>query len=283
MRTETKNLELRTGSFQMTVNTYDDLAEAGRAFVAADETAIGRSNRSYQRASWLGAERSQIVEWMRSGRTERVADAEKLIESLEAHVETARSQWVASRFGAYPSVPDFLRGFPEDMRRRVSSSDDRAPIRVFVDVAASAGVSVGDFERRGVACLALAMMLSAERPVELYAFCCGTQHAGESATTVVRIPTGPLDVATACAALATPGTCRMGLFTLNDVAAGRSMTHDWFGTCGDRAAYEAAARETLGAGAGDIVVPVAHKSDPIVADPIGFVQRTLDEQARRGE
>ena len=72
--------------------------------------------------------------------------------------------WQSSVCGAFPSVPDYLSGMPENMRRRTHNPDESTLIRIFYCT------SGYDSLNRSCAALALAIALSNTRPVELYAF-----------------------------------------------------------------------------------------------------------------
>lgn len=239
-------------------------------------------------ARWTGETWSQAVERAKRGRADLVAEAERLMEQISAQVDSPRSQWVASRAGAYPMVPDALCGHPDSMRRRVEVCDDRAPVRVYVDLVSQVSVTHEDLRRRGAACLALAMLLSAERPVELYGVVVNDVTDRASAVVhVIRVGTAPLDLATACNALTSVGLVR-------DLAYGWSRRHGYNGGWGwslppsdeaSRAQYVRLLRAALGASESDIIVPPAMDAyrDPAMRDPVGFVQRSLDEHSKREE
>jgi hypothetical protein len=78
-------------------------------------------------------------------------------------------------------------------------------LAIIADVTTSASVSGGDIQRRGAAILALVRVLSTRRPIELWAGTMVDADNGRNAVyTFARIETSPLDLATACFALAHP-------------------------------------------------------------------------------
>src|SRR4029450_10054823 len=96
------------------------------------------------------------------------SDEERLTRiEREADLATLRPEWHSSVAGAFPSVPDFLAGIPECMRRRVVQPNELTPLTVWICTTSSGGVEFEDLQRRGVAVLALAMALANARPVEI--------------------------------------------------------------------------------------------------------------------
>jgi len=261
-----------------TVDWFDSPAEFARAAEAVPESA------RFCPSWWTGEDWGEASRRAASGRLDRVADAEKLLEELQAEVVTPRSEWVASRAGSFPCVPEALAGFPEPMRRRVVVPSDKAPIRVFVDLVSSAGIEHEHLERRGVAALALAMALGAERSVELHAVVGEGDRSGRKIV-VMKIPSAPLDLATACNALTSIGLIR-GLGYSYCTAEHKHW--DWaFGYYpsddGLRAKYVRQLRAALGASDADLVLPPTFLTDPAVKDPVGFVRRGVAEHGGRDE
>lgn len=231
---------------------------------------------------WTGETWKAALDGARRGRTALVADAERLLEQVQSEVLVSRSEWVRSRAGAFPVVPEALQGFPEPMRRKVWSPSDRSPLRVFVDLVSSAGVERAHLMRRGVACLALAMALGQERALELWAVI--PARTGQRIVSVVQIPTTPFDLAGACYALTSVGFVRGLGYSLAKSVGGRHRHERWaFGYYPDsdaqRARYVRQLRAVLGASEVDLVVPPTFLGDPAAADSVGFVRRTLAEHS----
>lgn len=226
---------------------------------------------------WAGETWDEAVAGAVCGRTDHVKAAEALLEQVQCEVPALRSEWLPSRAGAYPVVPEALMGLPEPMRRKVSVPSERAPLRVFVDVTSSMGVPHDALARRGVACLALAMALGNERAVELVVV---TGLSGRvRAAVAVRVPSSPLDLATACVALTSAGFARgLGYALCRSVGAGG----DWLfgeypvGVTG-RARYVARLRAALDADEHDLVVSPTMLGDEATSDPVGFVRRGIAE------
>lgn len=140
-----------------------------------------------------------------SGDESLVDKARALLDKIDTDIVIPTRQWTPSPFGAYPCVPDYLAGFPDAMRVR-APVEDFTPIRIYASIAATADTKATDMERRGVAILALVMKLQEQgRIVDLYVTCPWT---GPDVVLVAKINTRPLDLATACFAIAHPAYFR---------------------------------------------------------------------------
>jgi hypothetical protein len=90
-------------------------------------------------------------------------------------------------------VPQYLAGNPYSMRLKRRHATATAPLSVFVELVASAGINAETCLKRGVAMLALVRMLTNLRPVELWAvIAMGRQNSRSSLC--VRLDTAPLDL-----------------------------------------------------------------------------------------
>jgi hypothetical protein len=254
------------------------LAVYCRTFTYTEHASV-TSDSSWRK--WTGRTWHENILEAERGDTQLVPMAERLIEQLECHVEAPRSSWERSRAGAYPMVPEFLAGHPDSMRRRVEASDDRSPLRVVVDLTASAGISIGDFAKRGTAYLALAMFLANERPVTLEVV--GTVSSN---AVFVRVPIAaqPLDLAVAAHVLTSAGFYR-GLIHEACYKNGASNPRwPWdlipIGDGPQKVEYVKRMRELLGLEKNDIFGPPVYLTDPAVKDPVGFVRRSIEEHSR---
>jgi hypothetical protein len=233
---------------------------------------------------WGGEPWEEAVRKARMGDTALVSKAEKLIEQISVDAQRERVSWAPSRGGAYVVVPEALSGYPEPMRRRITVVDDRAPVRIMVDLTSSAVVSTADLVKRGTAILALAMLLNQDRAVELSAVV-GLNSGHGAAFAVVRLGQSPLDIAVACNALTSVGfTRQMGYQFLQTREESRSggewawgLAPDQFG---GRQKYVEKMRATFGASEKDVIIPAAWVHDEIVQKPVDFVKRSLDEATR---
>lgn len=122
--------------------------------------------------SWAGARtREELERDERNGRLDLVAKSDSLLDRFSVRFPSRRSRNFDDVCGAMPIVPAYLAGHPCSMRRREPARDIDAPVALVLNTVLSAGCDHDVVIRRGVAVLALARMLNARRPVELWQAC----------------------------------------------------------------------------------------------------------------
>lgn len=179
--------------------------------------------------------------------------------------ESPRRRWTPSVAGGRVSVPAYLAGHPHSMRRRTPREIAARHVAVYVDVAASAGTSAQDMLARGTAVLALLEYLTRTQvAVDLFLVLDvgGGWDSSESSdiTHVIRIPSTPLDLATAGFAIAHPAFARGVMY---GVAQREGFTGSWSSLrtrCG-REGYAPKIRARLGLAPTDIYVPALTYED----------------------
>ena len=98
-----------------------------------------------------------------------VAASDKLLAEMEALVPVSQSwRTFNSVIGMCPNVPQYLAGNPYNMRLKRRCATATAPLSIFVELVASAGIDARTCLKRGAAMLALVRMLANLRPVELW-------------------------------------------------------------------------------------------------------------------
>ncbi len=119
---------------------------------------------------------------------------------MSKRIVSRGSEWVTSASGSFPCVPAFLAGEPECMYRKSENWSNMAPMRVFISTGTQGDVSSQLIETRGAHALALVMVISQFRAVEVYTFSdIGTR--GMACIPVTKIESMPLDMASASYAL----------------------------------------------------------------------------------
>jgi hypothetical protein len=240
----------------------------------------------YDDSSWMGETQAEYCRKTRSGDASRVAAAEKLLNKIEPELNRDGVVWHNDVAGAYPDVAAYLANDPECMRRRVHTEDDRAPLRVWVDVSSSAQIAWEDLLPRGIAALALVMqMIRSGRAVELWTFC--SLHGRVNGQTVpcVQMCTTPIDMASVAYCLTSQGFSR-------GVCYAAARQHNGFNGCwgknyvmrGTLAERIAGARKTLEGlvAPQDIILPAPFWDDKtdkgdaglIFRDPVQWVLET---------
>lgn len=254
---------------------------------------VQRECRPRENGSWSNGETwAQAVDRARRGNLDLVPAAEKLVDQISFDAQRDSPQWAQSVAGAFPMVADYLTGRPDCMRRRMVQSNDRAPIRVYVELTSSAGVDAKDLLKRGTAILALCLLLNRERSVELHAVV-GLNVGQKGAGFVdVHVGSSPLDIALACNAMTSVGFSRsMGYEFLShraETQCGGGWAWNLYPSDDrTRAEYVKRMRQAFGASETDVIIPPIFLTDPSVTDPVGFVKRSLDEalavEAQAGE
>jgi hypothetical protein len=159
---------------------------------------------------WGQTDWGQVCARAAMGYDQAVPDAQKLLTQLQASINIETATFEASVAGCFPCVPEFLAGEPECMMDQVMTDSDTAPLAIYIDLTTSEGITADQFHKRGIAVLALTMLLSSIRPVSLH-ICTvmGADHqtaqmkkAGERYSIITaRIETSPLDLGRAAFAL----------------------------------------------------------------------------------
>jgi hypothetical protein len=251
----------------------------------------GLSGRQRGRASaFTGHETfEQSVKLARDGWPHIVDDANKIIADIEASGLIARGQptYVNDVAGAFPNVPAYLAGSPECMFRRGSSEllGEQSPLTVYLDVSVWAGTDADQIKKRGIAILALVMILSERRPVDLYVFSslgAGMFGGGNQALfCVMPVETRPLDISTATYALTSAGFLRNLCFAWADKH-GFDGGYAWHKEPRDDATRELV-REVLGASPQDLVIYGAGTNEKHLTDPIGWLHDQLKAHMPQSE
>lgn len=217
---------------------------------------------------------SQSVDKAIKGDDSLVAEAEKLLDQLDASVEVPTKSWEPNVHGAYPVVADFLAGSPTPMRSLSPVYREESPISIYVSTTCSAGVDADTMQKRGVAIMALLLKMQQIRPIELYLLAETHGVTDGECLQMIKVESKPLNLATACYAVA-------------DVAFARNLTYSqarklegfdgsWpngYGEGGKR--WEEHVREVLGMGEHDLYVGAARSWDEMVQRPVEWIQATI--------
>lgn len=223
---------------------------------------------------------AMAMEYARTGNAALVPMAEAFLDQITADVETARAEWVPSPVGAFPIVPDYLSGRPDSMRRRVQVDSPMAPVRVMCDLTSSAGVGFEALQKRGAAVLALVMALAQQgRAVELWAGCqlARDTRGGAAGCLMVQLPSHPLHVGVCAHALTSSVWTRQIGYEFLVQTEGTTGSWAWTVPNSPRemARYVSLSRQTLSMGPQDVFVPPVFITDPIIANPVEWVNNAL--------
>lgn len=249
----------------------------GEAFAAAKAAATIHSN-SWREAgpsrNFIKRTVADADKCLTHGCVEHLAECERLADkwgfSLDA--PTAAFEWQPGVVGALPSIPDYLVGSPESMRRRVPTLSNAGPIKVAVSLFYSCSFSPEQILTRGAAAMALVLSLSRLRPVELL---CGVIGTGRGATdptasALINLGTTPLDMGAISYALCDSDFCRRMAFVQPSEALGDS---NFYST--KDADYN---RRLWGLEENDVYLPclTGFGQDRSISHPQEWIQETLD-------
>jgi hypothetical protein len=239
---------------------------------------------SERRKAWYGGmSYEQSTEAVRSGDLTGVAASDKLLAEMESLVPVSKSwRTVDSVVGMCPNVPQYLAGNPYNMRLKRRCATVTAPLSIFVELVASAGIKAETCLKRGAAMLALVRMLANLRPVELWCVVAIGQKNSRSSL-CVRLDTAPLDLARAAHMLTHPSVFRALGY--------KSLEHEfyrligWKGhwAFGDHGLHVRTAAESyrrvLNPGSDVLFIPPVHLTDQYLTEPASWLRTMI---ARHG-
>jgi hypothetical protein len=234
----------------------------------------------------LGLDRA--ISYCFTGDLSAVAASDDLLARMEEHITmpSTRAIWADDVCGAFPNIPAYISGQPLNMRTRIKTQIDSAPLAIMVDLGISAAITATQVRNRGTAILALVRALSAHRPIELWAMDFGSADDGSSAygrtsnavCVAAKIETSPLDLSSACYALTHPAFVRQVLFGLE------TKYHDFQGGWPFRInrALSRHEMEVLCAPmwphvSETLALPGLHVADQSMTDPEAWLKRQLAE------
>jgi hypothetical protein len=247
----------------------------------ADRVPRDRRTATAKRAQWWGGMTyDQSVTALRYGDEAGVAASDKLLGDMEALVPVSRSwRTMNSVTGMCPNVPQYLAGNPYNMRLRRRSTSATAPLAIFVELVASAGIDAKTCLKRGAAMLALVRTLANLRPVELWCVIAIGQRNSRSSL-CVRLDTTPLDLARSAHVFTHPSVFRALGY--------RSLEHEFYASGWDGSwafkdhslHVDTAAesyRRLLMPGSDLLFIPPVHITDLYLSQPAQWLRAMIAE------
>lgn len=176
----------------------DSLSET----IAFARTIPGLNGRLDGRDSWAGETFENCARKCATGDLSLVESSNEFLSQLESSVAFPRPafQIEDSVTGGVPNVGAYLAGNPLNMRRRRRMASEFAPLTIVLDLTSSASLNSATLMKRGTVALALLRLLSATRPVTIYAGTCTGGNDRDAATVsgiMTRLDSAPLDLARA--------------------------------------------------------------------------------------
>lgn len=267
------------------LSEFVDYAQAAPAPQHIREKTSGRSwdgGQSYDDAAKLA----------RAGDISRVAASDAFMNRLEDIIGFERQTFrtVDAVSGGVPNIPALIANQPLAMRRRQRVISEQAPLNVVVDLVSSGGIDASKLEKRGAAVLALVRLLSAVRPVNLYAVTAAKpwdQNRYASAGFAVRLDTAPLDIARAAHVFGSPAFARNLIYRLTSYEAHGNWDIDGLSWPFDDVNFYRANgahywERALGAGECLFMAP-PYLNDMAIDDPERFIKEKIAEYGQAAE
>jgi hypothetical protein len=231
------------------------------------------------KSSWSANGKMQAgIKSLEFGNTNYVEEIKKVSTLIWENIPVLRRIWQTSVYGVFPNVPAYLRGEPEHMFNQQDDYNEHTPIKLYIGVGSSAGISNNNLIKRGAALAAFASALSEIRPVTLtpYSYASNRSYT-ESSVTSWDISSSPLILSDIAACLIDEnvhrGVCVEADFTINKTFPG------YFEDNKD----EEKMRRYLGCQEQDLFFPQVYLTDPWIQDPIKMVKEYLSKYTTEGD
>lgn len=238
------------------------------------------------RATYWNGEAMQGIDLLSRGDNNAVTRARTLLAKFTEELPSITQKWTLEVAGGFPSIGAFLAGDPEHMWQQEADNTDTAPLRVWLGLTSSIGVTPAQIFERGIALAAFAMTLSERRTVYLTPYVLlGASNTSnkyrareyhddntspDGSLISWDLTTSPLILSEVSAALTRSEVTRaLGLAAC--YKANPACNGQWL----DCYQNEPKMRRLLNAAPGDIFIGSIHLNDPLLTDPIGWVKKQL--------
>ena len=156
-----------------------------------------------------------------TGDAKAAEDSAKLMKALsDLAIPQKRRELVHAKHGGRVSVPAYLGGSQNPVRKSMQTASQKAPIAIVCGFVSSGMIEQRDLYKRGTALAALVRRVAAQRPVDLYL--AGTGRIDSTDTSVsllIKFPTRPIDTHRLAFLLSSQGFGRCMAFAGYDLAA----------------------------------------------------------------
>ncbi len=234
------------------------------------------------RSKWFGGNSAQIAERCKKGDASIVPASDALLSEMSAYtMTTARRGYLMDVAGAVPSVPAYLSGNPLNMRRRVKTQDEYAPLAIIYDPTCSANIKPSQIFDRGIVVLALVRALAGLRPIELWVAGGLDADSGKNGGYfAARVETAPLDLARAAWMLTSadfPRGVAYGVIKQQFNARGAWPYGNHQASLGIN--FRDIVLQAFPHVSDVLAIPAIHSSDELLTNPKSWLKRTFNELA----
>jgi hypothetical protein len=223
--------------------------------------------------SWSG-DSNHTATLALNGDESLVPMAEKLIDKLDASIESVGQVWKSDVFGQVINVPSYLADISTPFRRIVNQVSDVSPVRIFVGIVCSGGISQQAMQERGVTIMALVMALQAIRPVEVILYH-ETEIGDRDSLYTIPLESRPVSLAHTINALANVYVARDLTYS---IAYSDGFQGGWpKGYSGGKptANYQEWRAKVLGITEQDILIESTYITDEILTNPVKWINSHL--------
>ncbi len=205
-----------------------------------------------------------------------------LTSKFQNEIPSLARVWRADVAGFFPNVPAFLAGEPASMWAMPQDKVNNAPLRIWVGLACSGGITDESLAIRGTALAAFAVAMSERRTVLITPFGSIGTMWGDAKRDKQEVGlfswdmgTSPISYAEVGAGIIEPDTARYLRRAVSSKLNPLATLHH---IPGKPEGYQEpeTLRTLLGAADDDLILPHLSLLDPIVNDPIGWIQRNIE-------
>lgn len=259
-------------------------------------------NLSYGKHSWdMGLGETEAETRALSGDTTLVPSVKSIIDKVAHNVAAVTSSRLEpDLFGSSVSVPDYLSGAPECMRRMRQSESSGLHVGVYVSNFFSAGVAASEVLARGAAVLAFLESLQlAGFSAELYMYCLtgsasyvdsgmnptdyhdqNKRTVGAETLTVIKVESSPLDLSVSGFVIGHPAWTR-DCFYGRELPTLANQSGPTARNQRNVSVYDEQVRYMLGMAPTDVHIGPMTWGDPTVTDPVAWVQKNVTQLIER--
>jgi hypothetical protein len=206
-----------------------------------------------------------------------VEKAKALTREIRARIDTKGLEpvWQHEVAGAFPCVPTYLCGEPENMIQCVPTPTNTGPVNVFFCGQLNSVFTKDHLTSRAAAVFAALQALRGIRPVNLFMV---TAMPDGNGNVTVKVRTNPMVLSEAAFMVGHPAYVRKLTFAYANTYGWGGQRAGWAKDSLPEADVEANMRKRFGLGKDDLFIPPLRKSH--LKDPVKWINGLLDKYRR---
>lgn len=197
-----------------------------------------------------------------------------MLDKFGDRLEIPSPVYAPAMVGAFPHVPAFVAGQPEDMWAQFPVYNDKVPIRVYVGLTSSWNITDEQLLMRGVTIAAFALAMQNVRPVYLTPYVSCGEHYGDVGSILSWDLTSPFVMSQLIANMSDSLISRHAgipaMIALNREVRSSSVPHHPYASNVERMTRALDADPDK-----DIVLLPIISNDPLLRDPIGWIKNQI--------